>query len=286
MSRLAIMLILLAVVCVIPSSALARKIGYNPAPPGMVARATGADLVVVGHVTAIEQDETEVVESADPNDKAMYKVAVLRIDDALTDAGGQTHVRIGYDPINATPRYRGGYGRYSFRMTGDAVGVFFLTKHPSGSFYVFSHGYPPLEASEKTYRDDLDLVRKTVAAINEPLKALRAADAKDRYFAAAALAQKYKTAPMTGGSRNVEISPEESRLILQAVLDVDWTDTVKDAARPYETFVKLGLTAKDKWQPAAFDGNGDQEGHTKAELQKWFDGNGKAYKLEKIVPAK
>lgn len=194
-------------------------------------------------------------------------------------------MRVGYDPVNATPRYRG-HGRYPFRMTADAAGVFFLAKHPSGSFYVLSHGYPPLEPGEKTYRDDLDLVRRTVAAVNDPPKALRAGDAKDRYFAAATLVLKYKTAPMAGGSRAVEISTEESRLIVQAILDADWADAGKDAPRPFDTVTTLGLTAKDQWQPAASDGNGDAEAHTKAELRKWFDGAGKAYKLGRLVPAK
>src|SRR5260370_4270676 len=82
----------------------APAFGKRIAPLPIPLRVAQADVVVVGKVTAIE-DKTIKAERF-PGDKQMadYKVAVVKVEEALLGAKGLTHVRVGFVPSAGGPR--------------------------------------------------------------------------------------------------------------------------------------------------------------------------------------
>lgn len=261
------------------SPAFALKIA---APPGIVQRAATAEVIVTGTVTDFERDMVEAGQYPGSPQKVSYKIAVVKIDDALAGSKNETHIKIGFLPTDIGIRR----GLPNFELKENATGAFFLKKHHEGPFYVFDYASQPLDAKSATYKTDLELVKKTVAAIADPDNALATKDAKDRYFAAAVIVSKYRT-PISGATVRAEaISAEQSKQILQAILEADWSANEKDLPTPYQTFMKIGMTAKDGWKPAPFNGNGDFNAHMKDEFKKWRDGDGAKFQIQKYVKAK
>lgn len=264
-----------AVAQVTPPGIISRTSAVVQTP---VVRAATAGLVVVGKVVSIETDEVEAEVYNGSSQKASYRVAVVKIEDGLTDTGGQTHIKVGFQPTGATAR-----AGATFDMKPDAVGLFILGKHHSGSFYIPAANSQPIDAAAKTYKDDLAQVKKTLATIADPLKALKHADAKERYFAAAVLVLRYRTSMPGNTNKSEPVPAEESKLILQALAEADWADPEKGVPTPYQTFTRLGLTAKDKWQPAAANPGVNVQTHTGDEFKKWQAGDGAKYQVLKYV---
>lgn len=247
--------------------------------PTLALRAATAGLVVVGKVVSIEADEVEAAVYNGSSQKASYRVAVVKIEDGLTDTAGQTHVKIGFQPTGVYSRP----GAAAFEMKPDAVGLFILGKHHSGAFYTPATNSPPIDAGAKTYKDDLAQVKKALAAVADPVKALKAGDAKERYFAAAVLVERYRTS-LPGQSSKTEATPaEESKLILQALADADWADPEKGVPTPQQTLARLGLGPKDKWQPAAVPAGVNAATHLRDEFKKWLAGDGAKYQVPRYA---
>jgi hypothetical protein len=266
---------LLLVLVVTPAFALLKV-----APPPGVATRAAADLVVVGKVTAVEKEEVEVAQYPGSPQKVSYKVAVVKVEDTLAGKTNETHIKIGFQPVG------GRRGVTTFDFKENAEGVFFLRKHHDGAFYSFDYNTQPLDATAKSYKADLETVKKAVAVFADPMKALKAKEKKDAYFAAGVLVAKYRT-PLTGTTVRTENLPtDESKLILQTILEADWTAADRDVPPPYQTFVKLGMTQKDGWKPAPFAGNGDFNAHMKDEFKKWMEGDGAKFQIKKYVAAK
>lgn len=250
------------------------------APPPVIATRAAADLVVVGKVTAVEKEEVEVAQYPGSQQRVSYKVAVVKVEDALSGKTNETHIKVGFQPVG------GRRGVTTFDFKENAEGVFFLRKHADTGIYLFDYNTQPLDATAKTYKDDLAVVKKAVAVFADPMKALKAKEKKDAYFAAAVLVAKYRT-PTAGTTVRTENLPtEESKLILQTILEADWSAADKDVPPPYQTFMRLGMTQKDGWKPAQFNGNGDFNTHMKDEFKKWVEGDGAKFQIKKYVAAK
>ncbi len=248
------------------------------APPPVSVRAATADIVVTGKVTAVEKDEIELPAYPGATQKISYKVAVVKIDDALYGAKSETHIKVAFQPVDGLRR--GGLSNFDFRE--GAEGLFFLTKNATAGVYTFNYNSTPIEAKAEGYKTDLDLVKKAVAVFEDPAKALAAKENADRYFAAAMLVAKYRTVP-AGGARSELVPSDESKLILKTILESDWTKAQTGVPSPYETFSRLGMTAADKWQPAPFNGTGDFNAHMKAAFETWIAGDGAKFQIKKFV---
>jgi hypothetical protein len=208
-------------------------------PQTPAAQAANADVIVVGKVTEVENDAVEVspYKGAPKDQKASFKVAVLKVDEALLGGSGLTRFRVGFPadaPAAAAPptsdappvAVRPGLARIRrpgmaapVALTAGMEGCFVLTRHPEGDFYVLAAG-APLQKKDEKYAKDLEQVKKVVKAIDDPVTALKAKDLDDRFQAAQVVLQRYQTP--RGSNAREPIPAEENKLIVALLDELPW----------------------------------------------------------------
>jgi hypothetical protein len=263
------------------------------APLNAVQRAVRSDAVVVGKVTAIEKEAVAVAPAAGDPNKVEYKVAVVKVESPLVGVANLTHIKVGFVPPppadpNAPPRP--GRGFRPVALEEGQEGLFFLSKHHSGGFYTIDVMSPPVLAKEPTYKADVEQVKKALAAVADPVQALKAEKQEDRFFAAAVLINRYRVYPTDGREvETVKVPAEESSLILKALADQsDWTGPKGAPVPATQAFFLLGLTDKDGWTPPQAQPGmpADFNALHRAAFVKWLEGPGKDYQLNRRVPKK
>ena len=199
-----------------------------------------SDAVVVGKVTAIEKEEVEVLPHQGAADKAKMRVAVIKVETGLVGARNVTHVKVlipgaAAEQPAVEPGAGGPFGRRrAYQFDNGAVvlkesqeGLFFLVRHPTAvNYYAISPAFAPVDPKADTYKDDVAKVKAVVATFADPLAALTADKAEDRMTAAAVLIQKYRRGSSVP-AKEVAIPAEETKAILKAMLDADWTAAEK-----------------------------------------------------------
>jgi hypothetical protein len=245
-SRLGLAAVALVVFGLMAMAQLRAKTIAFPAAQTPSARVAAADSVVIGKVTEVEADTVEVTAypGAPADQKTTYKVATIKIDEALMGASGLTQFRVGF-PADAPvagepgapvrpggPIAPGGGGRIrrpqmAVALSAGMEGCFFLTRHHDGDFYVLAGG-PPLLAKAETYAKELEQVKKVVKAIDDPVAALKAKDLDDRFRAAQAILQRYQTVrnQRPGHPPVREPIPDaETKLIVALLKELPWIPT-------------------------------------------------------------
>lgn len=256
-----------------------------------------SEAVVVGKVTSIDADEVE----AEPfvgAPKIKYKVVVIKLETAVAGVKGLTHIKVGF-PATATapaqlpgiddgnlkrrPLPGGGIAR-TIALSEGQEGIFFLNKHATAAFYTIAEGFNPIDAKAPNYKDELAKVAQVVATISDPVKALKAEKAEDRIAATAILVSKYRTYPrnVTDGIDEKAIPAEVTRLIMNELIEADWTKDYADPnLHPQNVISQLGIfpgaNGFPQFQPKPNDPNGGLTYRTwfRAELKKWYEKNGK-----------
>lgn len=296
-------------------AAVALVIGVGSADALMIAvrpaaqRAITAEVVVVGKVTAIEKDTVDAAPFPGAKEKVAYKVAVVKIESALSGVKEVTHVKIGFVPPKPVPApvpvppgglqpirpIRPGFQAPELKEGQEML--FFLAKHPSADFYVIPGMSPPVDASTDSGKKELEAVKKALAVLADPLKGLKSDKAEERLLTATTLVTKYRAYPEAGGEvAQVAIGAEESKLILKALAEANWSHQVRPGAdlgaSPMTVFYQLGLTDKDGWKPVAVPPTMpgqppiDFNALTKDAFVRWLNGPGKDYQIKKNVPKK
>ncbi len=280
----------------IPAAVLVLA-GTGPAAALMVAapnplqRALTAPVVVTGKVTSIEADAVEAEPFPKAPQKVTYKVAIVKLDEALVGAKGLTHVKVGFipppppQPIDPNaPRVGGGFRRPGFDLSlkADQTGCFFLRKHPTADFYTFDYMTQPLNGSAENYKDELAKVKQALAAVADPMKALKAEKAEDRYTAAAAVVTKYRTPVGDTAPKQVDVPAEESKLIFAALLEADWSKHDFNTPHPTQLLQQAGVMSPEGFQ-VQFNGQGDYNAVVKAAFKEWMAGKGAKYTLKKFA---
>jgi hypothetical protein len=217
-----------------------------------------------------------------------HRVLVVKIDSHLKGAEGLTHLRIGWVP---TARQDPAVGRTnrgerpSPELKEGRKMLFFLAKHPDGAFFVIPNTLDPVDATDPTYKAQVDVVSQSLSAAADPKSALSARNAQTRFQAALSLITNYR---MHEGTRNVEsvpIAAEESRLILRALAEGDWTtDPTGVRLSGFIGIYRLGLSEADGWQAP---GGKQMEEYTETMRKAyitWLAGPGKDYAIKKVVP--
>ena len=252
-----------------------------------VERALRVPVVVIGKVTAVEKDAVDATLYPGATNKVAHKVAVVKVETNLLGADNTTHLKVGFVP-SGTAGIRPGRGPDNPELKEGQTWLFFLTKHHSGEFFAIPYMTPPLETKTTTFNGDLDSVKKVLAVVADPAKALKAEKLADRFFAAVALVTRYRTAPE--GAREVEpvaVPAEESKLVLKALAEGEWKpEFASSRFNGLAAFYALGLTEKDGWKPPAAQPGADFAAVTRAAFAKWVDGPGKDYQIKKLVPKK
>lgn len=257
-----------------------------------------ADAVVVGKVTAIEKDAVLAEPFPGVKEKQTYKVGVIKVENGLVGAANVTHVKVAFTPPppadpNAPPVVRPGRGGLGpVYLTEGMEGLFYLTKHHSGEFYVINPIMAPAEAKAEGYKEQVELAKKGAAVLADPAKALKADKAADRGFAAILMVGKYRSYPenVPEGAKveNEKVSADESKLLLKALAEANWKGDPNDPNAPnaYQAFSQLGLNDKDGWKFPMVKPGEDFIDKTKEAFTAWLAGAGKDYQISRFVVKK
>ncbi len=238
-------------------------------------RLATADVVVVGKVTAIADKTETVAPLPGAKNKVEYKIAEVKITAALMAPKGMTTIRLGYVPIpmgvaiNPPP----------FQPMVGMEGVFFLTKHGVGGFYLAPGGLNFLNKKNPNFDKDMALLQRSAKILQAPDAALKAKNAEDRFLAAAMLLAQYRTRKSPKDTSE-PIDAGQSKLILQALAAADWTPTTDfTKLSPRMVLYRLPLTKKDGWEPPSPN---DAQALA-AYAQKWLNDHADSYRIQKFV---
>ena len=277
----------LAVVCLTASAVIGKAMMIAP-PPGPQ-RMAAAETVVVGKVTSIEEKTIEASPAAGAP-KVLYKVAVVKIGEDIKGVKGLTSIRVGFIPpmdVPAPPPAEG--PRIRIRRVPQAnlaVGqeaIFFLKKHHDKDFYVAPMYFDVVnKEGNAAFEKDVAQLKKSAKILQSPMESLKSKDADERLLAAGLLVTTYRTPQGTRQQKLAPIDAEQSKLILQAIADADWS---KQGGRSEMTaatvFGSLYLTPADGWKPAPFK---NYQVEFPAAAKQWLKDNADTYRVMKFVP--
>ena len=229
---------------VIAAPAEARALVAQAQPVAL--RAVHADVILIGKIVEIEKDTVEgpAYAGAPKDQKAMYKIAVLKIEDSLAGAKGLTQLRVGFladAPAAGTPGPAAGGGLRPIRpvrpgagpiaLKADMEGCFLLDPLPGADFYVVAGNSPPLVKKDETYEKDLKVIKGVLKTLEDPVAALKAKDADARFRAAYTLI--WRNQSPKGNSARLTQEPlpaEENKLMLAVLAELPWQP--KDPTAP------------------------------------------------------
>jgi hypothetical protein len=255
-----------------------RPITQLPAPE-QVAK---SDAVVLGKVSSIA-DKTVKAKGIVPGQdgKVEYHVATVKVGDGFLGAKGLTDVQVAWVSNGNAPGGPRGFPPVipQVNLTKDQEGCFFLLKHPTESFFVVVGPPDAVDKTSPEFEKYSNLVKKCAKSLDDPESGLKSKEASDRLLAASLLLTHYRQ-PKLSGSKQVEIDADESKLILQAMAEADFTKTdTETGASALNMFYQLGLTPKDGWkipqkvnQTQLFDA-----------MKKWLKDNADTYRIKKVV---
>jgi hypothetical protein len=242
-----------------------------------------------GKVTAIEKDTLDAAPFPGDPTKVAHKIAVVKVETPLAGVTGTTHLKIGFvpPPPPGTRPVRSGIAEPVPAEGQEAL--FFLTRHHAGDFYTMNWLRAPVDAKDASFKAEVENAKKAAAVLADPLKALKAEQPADRFFAATVLVTKYRSSPENADDvQTVKVPAEESRLVLKALAEQkNWADGGLVASGTQAMF-QLGLTEADGWKPPAPRPGEptDINGMYRDAFTKWLDGPGKTYQITKLVAAK
>ncbi|MGE3803735.1 MAG: hypothetical protein AB7K24_03565 [Gemmataceae bacterium] len=233
-----------------------------------------AGAVVIGKVVEIEKKPVVTTPYEGAKDKQEHLVAVIKIDETLIGDKGLTHLRLGvHVPPDQEKRRR------TLLPVNFAVGFegcFVLKPHHEENFLVPDGYYAVIQKLDASNFEKLvQPVRRSVKLLADPQAGLQAKNADDRFLTAAMLMVRYRQ----GGGRTEPIAAEESKLILKALRDADWTRPTHEVyARGM--FARLGLQPADGWTPPKEIKQYD------AAAKAWLDKNADTYRIQRYVADK
>jgi hypothetical protein len=254
------------------------------APPPVPMKVATADAVVVGKVTGL--DPKLVPADRFKNDKAQYKVATVKVEQALLGKGAK-EVKVAFiQPAAPVPPPGGGvrppirrFPQLELKLNQEAC--FYLVKHPSKDFYTITSVDYVVPKDSPTFAKETAEAKRYVKLLADPKAGLKSKDVEERLTTAGMLLGRYRTQRVfTPNAKTYPVGSAESKLILETLADVDWA--VKPGRNymlnPQSLFLRLGLTPADGWtQPKNFR-------DFPAEAKKWLKANASKYRIKSYVP--
>jgi hypothetical protein len=278
------------------ASARAMMIAPNPLPVRLALSKT----VVIGEVTAIEDKPVAARPFPGSPDKQDYKIAVVKVKDPILGAKGLTHVRVGFLPAPPVPPPPAGGGGVPVIRPGirrlpraelkvDHEYCLLLTPHFEASFEV-APGFADVidKKGNPTFEKQVAALKHCAKLLEDPMASLKSKNPEDRFLTAAMLIGRYRTVQFVSGPagpKQVPISADESKLILQALASADWTRNDPELQiSPQRSFFQLGVTEKDgfKIPPPGPGGAQNLEGFAKA----WLKAHAATYRIQRFVVGK
>jgi hypothetical protein len=265
------------------------------APAPIPQRVATADMVVVGKVTGFAAKSVSVPRSPADTEKSEYQIAIVQVSKGLYGAKGVEEIKVGFlpppppapPPPPGSPVLIGPLRKWrEVQLTLGQEGCLFLTKHHQGDFYVLPQYFSLVDKKSGEFPGVVEEVEKLAKLLADPKAGLESKKADERFLTAGMLIYRYRTQRTPGATVKQEpIDAEESRLILKALADVDWTTRPGPiGARgfpmlPQLLFNQLGLTEKDGWVPP--------KDYSKfpAEAKRWLAENAGKYRIQRLLPA-
>ncbi len=259
------------------------------APPSLAARVAAADTIVLGRVVGVEDKDVSLKPYPGAANTVPYRVAIVAVADSLKGGKGLKMIRVGFTapPTPANPNVpirpiiRPGI---RVNLKNGQEGLFYLTKHFEGKLHLMPMYYDfTAKDGNPNFNKDLEEVRGYGRLLENPLEGLKNKDPEKRFQTAAMLVTAYRTS--RGGPVKTEpISAEESKLILTALAEANWTQQPGrfNALHPMNVFNQLRVTAKDGYQPPKRVTN-IQDLYNAART--WLRNNASTYRIQRFVPA-
>jgi len=260
-----------------------------PAPQ----RLAQAEVVVVGKVTSVEDKTVKAERFPKDMDKGEYRVVVVKVNDALVGAKGLTHIKVGFllpqmgqtgpggGPVGPgggiRPHIRPGFRPQPVNLVKDQEGCLFLKPHHKEPFYVVTTTLDVLDKSAANYERQVKELKEYAKIAANPMAALKAKDADERFKAAATLIYRYRT--FRGAGKQENVPSEESKLILEALADAKWTPPTKEGEVNAQNLFNMLQAEQGGWRyPQGVDFQKIPE------IQKeWLKENASKFRLQRFV---
>jgi hypothetical protein len=245
--------------------------GYGVRTP--LQRFTSAEWVVVGKITNYDEKSVQMLPAPGANAKQEFAVAVFEITKAIKGADGLTHIRIAVDMAQNLP------------LAKEAC--FFLNPHFEEPVCVMNWRFGAPEYLENNAGFDA-LVRQYErwgTLLKNPLDGLQSKDADERFLTAALLITEHRT--FRAGfhrpdQRTEAIDATQSKLIMQALADVEWNKVILDnGVSVASLFGQLAPTVQEGWNASI---KYDAKGYEIA-VKNWLRDNAETYRIRTFVQA-
>jgi len=275
-----------------------------PARMPLPASAASADCIVVGKVTSIEDKPIMAPPFPAATNKIEYRIAIVKIDEALRGAEGFTQVRIAFQTPPPPPKPLPNPGKgiaISPRPGGipvkplvvDNEGCFLLIKNADEEFFRFvDRSYQDYIAkSDAEFDKKLSLVKRSLKYLEAPMDGLKSKDEADRLLAVYLVLTRCNTAAGRPNAKTEPLAAAQSKLILEAIAKSDWTPAQPpvDGVSPNQLFGMLGLTPKEGWTPPMRGAMQDYREYAKqweTAAKKWLTDNGDKFQIQRWVAEK
>jgi hypothetical protein len=269
-----------------PAAAFRVMVG----PPSVAQRVATSDVVIVGQVTGIE-DKTVKAPSF-PGDMTMteYKVATIKISEALVGAKGLSHIKVGFVPIAPVRPLRPGgpfpplFNQEITLVKGQQVCLFLRPHHKESFNVAISSLGASIDKKAPTFAKDLVEARRVAKLLAKPMASLKSRSATVRLETAALLLQRYRM--FQQGAKLEPVDAEESKLILLAIANANWNVRPGPArigqpqpVTPQGLFGQLGIQAQDGWMPPR------DFRLFPAAARKWLKDNAGTFRIQRYVQA-
>jgi hypothetical protein len=259
-----------------------------------------ADTIIVGKVTKVQNKLIKVLPTRRAPKKEAYQLVEVTVLEAIQGAKGLTSLQIGVRC--AESKLPNGKPFVYVTLVKGQEACFFLTRHQGGKFYELGLSNIIRKELNPSFDKDLALTKNCVQLLAAADKSLKSKLAENRILTAAMLIRQYRgPAPFlwdtkVAGKKTPKeepISAEQSKLILHALMEADWSLAKEPSASPNHPatlFRRLGLTAKDGWKLKQkrvnpLDGRAGYQTHlelTRA-AKKWLKANADTYRIKRIV---
>jgi len=280
-------LLALVGIVVLGTAAPARALMIAPPPTGQ--RLGTADAVLVGRVDGLEDTDVEAAAFPGSPQKMKYRVAIVLVNDPIMGVKkDQKKVRIGFIPppeVQPGGPIRPGIGRFRTpELKPGQEGLFLVAKHFEKDFFVLQGPFDLVaKADNASFAKEVEQAKKSAKLIEDPMPGLKAKSEEERLFTAALLIARYRN-QRPGFAKTEPISAQESKLILAALAEADWTKGRNfQQPNPYALFSQLGLTDKDGWKQPQFV-QGQNFMQVMSDVGKaWIRDHGANYRIQRFV---
>lgn len=232
------------------------------APAPIADRVAKASTVLLGTVTSIEEKGVQ-------HDGTEYKIAIVKVNDAMKGLKDQTHVRVAFQPVTRFP---------SNSIQKDQPVLLFLNPVKDQPFYTTRMYFDIVNKTSPTWEKEVAASRLAAKVSADAPRYLKSGTPEEKLLAAALLILQYRDPTDTNGKQE-PIDPAVSKAILTTLADSDWNrqdvDGPLGSLNGQTLFFRLGITPADGWKPAG--------GNVAESAKKWLRDNADKYVLKKFL---